>query len=276
MAKRVLITGASAGIGRATAALMAGRGWQVAATARDPAALEALARAPNVAAFRLDVLDEEAIRETVGAAVTRFGTIDVLVNNAGFGLFGPVEGATSAQIDLQFRTNVLGAVAMIRAVMPVMRAQGGGTIINVSSIAGLMAAPLASIYHASKYALEGFSESFRFEAARHGVRVKLIEPAHFRTDFLARSLVLARHPAYETETGNYMAWAEEEDRRAEGPDRVARTILRAAEDPSARLRYKVKGAFILALTRWLPDPVWRSLVLNAMTRRPGRKVSPGG
>jgi NAD(P)-dependent dehydrogenase (short-subunit alcohol dehydrogenase family) len=272
MAKTVLITGASSGIGRATAALMAGRGWQVAATARDPATLEALARAPNVAAFRLDVLDEAAIRETAGAVVKRFGTIDVLVNNAGFGLFGPAEGATSAQIDLQIRTNVQGAIVMIQAVMPVMRARGGGTIINVSSIAGLMAAPLASLYHASKYALEGFSESFRFEAARHGVRVKLIEPGHFKTDFLTRSLLLVRHPAYETEMGNYMAWAREEDRRAEGPERVAETILRAAEDPSARLRYRVKGAFVLALTRWLPDSVWRSLVSNAMTRRPGRRV----
>jgi NAD(P)-dependent dehydrogenase (short-subunit alcohol dehydrogenase family) len=272
----VLITGASSGIGRATAALMARGGWQVAATARDPAALEALAREPNVAAFRLDVLDEPSIRETVRAVVERFGTIDVLVNNAGFGLFGPVEGATMAQVDLQMRTNLLGAVAMIQAVMPVMRAQGGGTIINVSSIAGLMAAPLASLYHASKYALEGFSESFRFEAARHKVRVKLVEPGHFRTEFLTRSLLLVRHPAYETELSNYMEWARQEDRRAEGPERVARTILRAAEDRSARLRYRVKGAFVLALTRWLPDPVWRSLVSTAMTRRPRRKESPGG
>jgi len=267
-ARTALITGASAGIGRLTAERMAERGWLVAATARDPATLHDLARAPNVVALRLDVTDEASIALAVQDVVARFGGIDVLVNNAGFGLFGPLEGTTAEQVELQLRTNVLGAVAVIRHVMPVMRGAGGGCIVNVSSIAGRTASPFASLYHASKFALEGLSESLRFEASLHGIRVKLVEPAHFKTGFIGRSLVLARHPAYDAQLDNYMAWVLAEDAKAPPPDAVASVILRAAEDRSPRLRYPVRGALILALTRFLPDALWRSLLGAGMTRRP--------
>jgi len=267
-AKTVLITGASSGIGRATAELMARRGWQVAATSRDPATLRVWANAPNAAAFQLDVTDEASIEAAVPAVMDRFGGIDVLVNNAGFGVFGALEGATAGQIDLQFRTNVFGAIALIRHVMPVMRSRRSGTIINVSSVGGRLAAPFASLYHASKFAIEGLSESFRYEASLHGIRVKLIEPAHFKTGFISRSLLLAGHIEYETQLRNYMEWVHHEDRSAPGPEAVADVILRAAEDSSPRLRYPVKGALILALAGLLPDAIWRSLLGGGMTRRP--------
>ncbi len=268
MPKTALVTGASSGIGRVTVERMAERGWQVAATARDPQALHELARAPNVVALRLDVTEEASIAAAVQQVVERFGRIDVLVNNAGFGLFGALEGATAEQVELQLRTNVLGTVAMLRHVMPVMRAAGRGCIVNVSSVGGRTAAPFASLYHASKFALEGLSESLRFEASLHGIRVKLVEPAHFKTGFIGRSLVVARHPAYDTQLANYMEWVLAEDAKAPPPDAVAATILRAAEDTSPRLRYPVRGALILALTRFLPDAFWRPLLGAGMTRRP--------
>jgi NAD(P)-dependent dehydrogenase (short-subunit alcohol dehydrogenase family) len=272
--RTVLITGASSGIGRLTAELMSRHGWQVAATARDPAALD-WAQGPHVAAFRLDVTDEASVETAVAAVVQRFGGLDVLVNNAGFGLFGPLEGATREDIERQFRTNVLGPITLIRAVLPHLRARRGGTIVNISSIAGRTATPFASLYHASKFALEGLSESLRFEAALHGVRVKLVEPGHVKTDFFGRSFRLARHPAYEAALDNYMQWVYRQDRRAPGPEKVAQTILRAAEDGSARLRYPVHGAAALALAALLPDALWRSLLAAGMTRRP-RSARDGG
>ena len=269
----VLITGASSGIGRATAELMAGRGWSVAATARDPAALSTWAAGQaNVFTCALDVADEASVARGVAAVVERFGGIDVLVNNAGYGVFGPLEGATPQQIEAQFRTNVLGAIDMIRHVLPVMRSRGGGTIVNVSSVGGRSAAPFASLYHASKFAIEGLSESLRYEASLHGVRVRLVEPAHFKTGFIGRSLVTTAHPAYDSAFRNYMEWVHEEDRKAPPPDAVAEAIARAAEDKSARLRYPVKAALVLALTRLLPDAMWRSLIGEGMKRRP--KGSP--
>ena len=268
MPKTVLITGASSGIGRVTADLMARSGWNVAATARDVVPLTVLETMPNVAALPLDVTREASIAAAVAATVERFGAIDVLVNNAGYGVFGPLEGTAPEEIERQFRTNLLGAIALIRHVMPVMRAQGGGTIVNVSSIGGRTAAPFASLYHASKFALEGFSESFRYEAALHGVRVKLVEPGHFKTNFLGRSLTRAAHGAYAAAFDNYMLWVRKEDEKAPSPEPVAAAIFRAAEDPSPRLRYPVHGAVALALARWLPDAVWRPLMTGGLTRRP--------
>ena len=273
MTKRVLITGVSSGIGRLTAELMARRGWQVAGTSRDPIPLAAWANHHNVRVFPLDVMDEASVTMAVLAIVESLGGIDVLVNNAGYGLFGPLEGATVEEVEVQFRTNLFGVIALIRHVMPVMRKQQNGTIINVSSIGGRTAAPFASLYHASKFAIEGFSESFRYEASLHGIRVKLVEPEHFKTGFISQSLRLTAHKAYETQFRNYMEWVYQEDSKASTADPVAKAILQAAEDRCVRLRYPVNGAFILALTRLLPDAIWRSLNEAGMTHRP--KNSPG-
>jgi len=157
---------------------------------------------------------------------------------------------------------------MFRHVLPIMRAAGSGAIVNVSSVGGRTAAPFASLYHASKFAIEGLSESLRYEASLHGIRVKLVEPAHFKTGFIGRSLVMTQHPAYAVALDNYMLWVRKEDESAPSPEPVAEAILRAAEDTSARLRYPVKGAVILAMTRLLPDGFWRPLLAAGMTRRP--------
>ena len=272
MAKTVLITGASSGIGRITAELFARRGWQVAATARDQTALTQFAQQPNTAAFSLDVTNEQSIASALQEAVARFGRIDVLVNNAGYGVFGPIEGTSAEEIERQFRTNVTGAIAVIRHVMPIMRRQKSGTIINISSIGGRLASPFASLYHASKFAMEGFSESFRYEAAIHGIRVKLIEPAHFKTDFMTRSLHLAHHVDYDAQFNNFMEWARLEDSKAPTAEPVAEAIFRAAEDRSNKLRYPVKGSLILVLKTLFPDAMWRSLMAAALTRKPRKRV----
>jgi len=273
MAKTVLLTGSSSGIGRTTAQLFASRGWNVAATARRPASLESWAQAKNIAALQLDVTDEASIASAVAATADRFGPIDVLVNNAGYGLFGPLEGAAAAQWEAQFQTNVFGVAAVIRHVLPMMRERRSGTIVSVSSVGGRTAAPFASGYHASKFAIEGLSESLRYELSLHGIRVKVVEPAHFKTGFISRSLQCVRHSAYEAQLDNYMAWVHHEDEKAPGPEPVAEAIWRAANDSSARLRYPVKGSLILVLTAILPDALWRSLLGDGMTRRPKARAA---
>jgi len=271
--KTVLITGASSGIGRITVPLFAGRGWNVAATARDPSSIPALGS--NVLSLPLDLTDDTSMAQAVVKVMDSFGRIDVLVNNAGYGVFGPLEGTAAEEIERQFQTNVIGAISMIRYVLPIMRAQKDGTIVNVSSIGGRTAAPFASLYHASKFALEGLSESLRYECSLHGIRVKLIEPAHFKTDFIRRSLRLVRHEAYQTHLQNYMEWVELEDAKAPSPEPVANAILKAAEDRSAKLRYPVKGGFVFFMARMMPDAMWRPLMEGGMTRRPKKRAPRG-
>jgi NAD(P)-dependent dehydrogenase (short-subunit alcohol dehydrogenase family) len=262
MAKVVLITGCSAGIGRLTAELFATRGWSVVATARRPEEISL----DNVTPLRLDVTDEASIASAVASTVDRFGGIDVLVNNAGYGLFGPLEGAGAGEFEAQIRTNLLGAVSVICHVLPVMRAHRSGVIVNVSSIAGRVATPFMSGYNASKFALEGLSESLRFELSLHSIRVKLVEPAHFKTGFVERSLKRTSHPAYDAPFENFMGWVRKEDAKAPDPAPVAEAIYRAANDTSHRLRYPVKGKLMLALVALFPDSVWRLLNEQGMKR----------
>src|SRR5439155_23826419 len=155
-------SGCSSGIGLLTARLFAERGWNVVATARH---VETLSDLPpdRVLTLALDVVDESSIAKAIAATVERFGAIDVLVNNAGFGVFGPLEAISGAALEEQFRVNVFGMAAMIRHVLPVMRRQRRGTIVNMSSIGGRIATPYVSAYYATKYAVEGLSESLRYE-----------------------------------------------------------------------------------------------------------------
>jgi len=259
----VLITGSSSGIGQAAAELFATQGWQVAATARDAANIHVR---ENMKAFALDVTDIDSARATVAAVVREFGAIDVLVNNAGYGIFGPFEGTSIEQLEAIFRTNLLGLACMTQLVLPLMRQRKSGTIVNVSSIAGRTATAFMTAYHATKFAVEGLSESLRYEVSLHGIRVKLVEPAHFKTNFLSRSLITTHHPAYDKAFENFMGYVRKEDSEARGPAEAAQAIFRAANDASPKLRFPVGGKLILALTTLLPDAVWRSLNAAGMTR----------
>jgi NAD(P)-dependent dehydrogenase (short-subunit alcohol dehydrogenase family) len=193
MASRTwFITGTSRGLGRewATAALR--RGDQVAATARDTAALDDLGAEFGAAllTLALDVTDRDAVFAAVARAHAHFGTLDVVVNNAGYGQFGMVEEVTEADVRAQLETNFFGAVWVTQAALPFLRAQSSGHILQVSSIAGLISGPMLGIYNASKWALEGFSQSLAQEVAAFGIRVTLIEPGGFATDWGGAS---ARH-----------------------------------------------------------------------------------
>jgi NAD(P)-dependent dehydrogenase (short-subunit alcohol dehydrogenase family) len=265
--RTVLITGCSSGIGRMAARLFASRGWNVAATARQVEALSELA-APNVAIFQLDVTDERSIAAAIEATVARFGRIDVLVNNAGFGVFGPLEAISGRDLEREFDVNVLGLAAVTRHVLPAMRQQRSGTIVNMSSIGGRLTSPMCSAYYATKFAVEGLSDSLAYELKPLGIRVKLVEPGHFKTDFISRSLQWASHEAYEPQAGNMRAWIDRGDRRAPSAEPVAEAIYRAATDTSSRLRYPVHGRLMLALHAVLPESMWRGMMAAGLTRRP--------
>jgi NAD(P)-dependent dehydrogenase (short-subunit alcohol dehydrogenase family) len=267
MARTVFVTGSSSGIGRMTVALFAGRGWNVAATARDPADLASLVGG-SVAAMRLDVTNEKTIADAVAETANRFGSLDVLVNNAGYGLYGPLEAIPSDELARVFQVNVLGLAAVTRHVLPIMRRQRAGTIVNMSSLGGRVTSPFLSAYYATKFAVEGLSESLRYELAPHGIRVKLVEPGHFKSGFVGRSMRWANHSAYEPQDGNMRAWVVDRDRRAPTPEPVAETVYAAANDSSDRLRYPVNAGVALMLHAILPDRFWRAMMSSAMTRRP--------
>ncbi len=189
-----LITGCSTGLGRSIAEAVLKAGHQAVVTARDAGSVQDIVSGftDTAMAAALDVTDKEQIQKTVAAAQERFGAIDVLVNNAGYGYRAAVEEGDDGEVDALFATNVFGTVSMIKAVLPDMRARRSGTILNVSSIAGRLAAPGSGYYSASKFAVEGMSDALRKEVAPLGIRVTIVEPGAFRTDFAGRSLQQAR------------------------------------------------------------------------------------
>ncbi|UIK08601.1 SDR family oxidoreductase [Neorhizobium galegae] len=240
MAKTVLITGASSGIGRATAALFQAKGWNVVASMRSPEKETELKDLPRVRIARLDVTDDVTINEAVSDAIDTFGTIDLLVNNAGYGAYGSLEATSLDSIRQQFETNVIGPLAVIKAVLPHLRRQKSGTIVNVSSMGGRFAMPLGSLYHGSKFAVEGFSEALFYELSAIGVQVKIVEPGMTQTDFGGRSFKFS-HDEQLTEYGPIVektlnAFAALGTTPGTASD-VAATIFRAATDGSAQLRY---------------------------------------
>jgi len=180
-----LITGTSKGFGRIWAEAALARGDRVAATARDVATLQPLVQqyGDRVLAITLDVDDKAAVDAAVAQTIARFERIDVAVNNAGYGLFGAIEEVSEAEARAQMETNFFGALWVTQAVLPQMRAQGSGHIIQVSSIGGVNAFPTVGLYHASKWALEGFSQSLAIEVAPFGIKVTLVEPAGYATDW---------------------------------------------------------------------------------------------
>ena len=239
--KTILITGASSGIGRNTAERFQSMGWNVAATMRNPGAGSDLSGQESSLVTRLDVTDPDSIDEAVEKTIARFGTIDVLLNNAGYGAYGPLEAFPIEKIERQFATNVIGLMAVTRAVLPHMRAAHSGIIVNVSSIGGQMTFPLGSLYHGSKFAVEGISEALHFELEPLGIRVKIIEPGMIKTDFGGRSFDFEMgeglpeyQPAIEgmqKAMGHYAA-------NPSSPDIVSDVIWNAVSDGTSTLRYR--------------------------------------
>jgi NAD(P)-dependent dehydrogenase (short-subunit alcohol dehydrogenase family) len=243
--RTILITGTSSGLGRATARLFHARGWNVIATMRTPEAETEFIDLDNVLLARLDVQDTASIESAVAAGISKFGRIDALVNNAGYGAYGPLEATPIDKIHRQFDVNVLGLLATTKALLPHFRTNRAGTIVNVSSMGGRVTFPLGTLYHGTKFAVEGLSEALHYELAPLGVRVKIVEPGGIRTDFGGRSFDFNHDPAlteYQSlvdavAAGLGSAMAE----HGSEPEQIADVIYGAITDGADTLRY-VAGA----------------------------------
>jgi NAD(P)-dependent dehydrogenase (short-subunit alcohol dehydrogenase family) len=246
----VLVTGASSGIGRATATEFARRGDRVFAAARREEVLAGLAAAaPNVQAVGLDVTDADSVRRAWAKieASTGGAGVDVLVNNAGFALAGPVELLSDADVQRQFATNVFGLLSMTRTVLPAMRARASGRIINISSLVGRTTFPGMGVYGATKYAVEALSDALRQEVAGFGIKVVIIEPGFTATNLgqaadghgLADQEIPDAYAAMMAAGARYLA---AQIAKGIAPEQVAATIVKAAEHPKPRLRYVVPAS----------------------------------
>lgn len=243
MSKIWCITGSARGIGAEIAKAALAAGDRVIATGRDVEQLERIFAdyGDKVLALALDVSEAAQALVAVEAAVARFGRIDVLVNNAGFGQFGPFEENEPHAIEQQFATNVFGAFHVTRAVLPVMRRQRAGHILNVSAIGGFVGFPGTSIYSSSKFALEGFSESLALEVSAFGIKVTIVEPGFIRTDFLDKTSIrygMKTVDDYAAPFAEIRAHFEEYNHRQAGdPARLARALVALANDTSPPLRF---------------------------------------
>jgi NAD(P)-dependent dehydrogenase (short-subunit alcohol dehydrogenase family) len=258
--KSVLITGTSSGIGEATAQYFVKQGWRVFATARQPEKLGAWSRSEQVVPLSLDVTEPNSVRSAVDDALRLAGRLDVLVNNAGVGLAGPLEAIRIEEIERHFQTNLFGSIRMIQEVLPVFRRHRQGVIVNVSSVAGRFGVPFLSPYCAGKFALEGLSESLYYELLPFNIRIKLIEPGGIKTSFAQR---FSRHDAYQPSLGTVESRMNQASGPAStlpGPERVAEGIFRASVDGNERLRYPVKTQGASILQRLLPEGPWRSIL----------------
>jgi len=240
------ITGCSSGFGRAFAEAVIAHGDSLIATARNVETLqELMAHAPDrVLATALDVTDEFSISNAVSQSITRFGRIDVLVNNAGFGLTGAIEEVSDDEWQRLFATNVFGLAAVTRAVLPQMRVQRNGHIFNISSIAGVSGSAGLGAYSASKFAVEGLSEALSGEVAPLGIKVTIVEPGGFRTQWAGRSMQQAARQmnAYAQSSGRLrQVWSQFSGRQAGDPARAAAVLIKVAESSQPPLHLALGG-----------------------------------
>ena len=272
----VLITGASSGLGEATALYLAAKGYRVIGTSRSAGRLaslenEAAARDISVVGAELDINSDPEVASAIPKLVDEHGPVDVLVNNAGYGLWGPTQAVSMSELKAQFETNFFGAFRMIKAVLPGMVERKRGTIVNVSSVLGRLGTPFNGAYSASKFALEGLSESLRVELWPLGVRVALIEPGYFPTAFRKNQHVAEQAESADLPYGNYIEGYRRRHRRYERQadlEAVARVIHKIVRSRRPRFRYPVgwdAKAGILG-ARWLPERVFQGLLGRATMR----------
>jgi NAD(P)-dependent dehydrogenase (short-subunit alcohol dehydrogenase family) len=256
MEKTIFITGTSSGIGKASALYFAEQGWNVAATMRSPEKHNDFIQHPRTKTYRVDVTDTRSIATAISDAIKDFGQIDVLVNNAGFSVFGAFECASEEEVQNQLNTNLLGVMNVTRAILPHFRQRKEGRIIALSSIGGLAAFPLFTLYHASKWAVEGFMESLHYELKPFNIKVKIVEPGAVNTHLTAntiesKSSTLKDYDQYVERVKKNLLNANPNS--YDQPIDIARAIMRAATDQGTRMRYPVGNAnIILILRRLLP------------------------
>ncbi len=266
----VLITGCSSGIGRATARRFARAGYRVYASMRRPQAgaelrAEAAAQGWMLSTPALDVNSDISVEAAVAMMLAETGNrIDVLVNNAGYYCYGPLEETSPDELRAQLETNVVGVLRVTRAVLPVMRARRTGAIVNLSSISGRVVLPIAGPYHASKWALEALAEALRYEVAPFGIRVTVVEPGPFQTDFHAKEVRVRQSQRDDSPYASLMAAYENESRklRRGNPEQVAEMIHRVATRRRPRLRWPVGPTAFTGgvLRRFVPDAIYERVV----------------
>lgn len=236
--KSIFITGSSSGLGRATAKLFAGKGWKVIATMRSPEKETELDKIAGIVLLPLDVTDSEQIKNAADKALAR-GGVDVVFNNAGYGMAGPLEGLTDEQIVRMVETNMMGAIRTTKAFLPYFRKKGTGLFINTTSVGGLITVPFNSLYHATKWALEGWGESMAFELKQFGIGLKIVEPGGMKTDFFTRSFDTGRHEAYDRLVNKVMSVITDPKQMEtySSPAQIADVVYEAATDGKDQLRY---------------------------------------
>lgn len=269
MNKVIFITGASSGIGKETAKLFQAKNWKVAATMREPEKAEDLQKIADLELFRLDVTDVDSVKTAIGGALEKFGRIDAIVNNAGYGLGGAFEAASQAQIEKQFQTNVFGLMNVCREILPYFREQKRGIIVNVASIGGRVTFPFYSLYNSTKWAVEGFSECLQYELEQFNIRVKIIEPGPIKTDFYNRSQDVAKKEgltAYDYMFEKASANMQNAGANAPEPSVVAETIYEAVTDNSKKLRYGVNTKGLLTARKLLPDGLFSKVIKSVLMK----------
>lgn len=259
--KVVLVTGASSGIGAVCAEMLAKSGFRVYGSSRNPDF--------NPSGFRplkMDVTDDQSVEAAVAQVIREAGSIDALVNNAGYGLAGAVEDTTSAEALVQMDVNFMGPFRVARAVLPVMRQRRSGVIVNVSSLGGLFGLPFQSLYSASKFAMEGWTESLRFEVRPFGIRVVLIEPGDVKTGFTGSRVLAARattSSAYHDRFSKCLGIVEKEERRGVAPETIARVICKTVAGSAKGPRYTCGAALqrlSAILKRVLPGRLFEKII----------------
>jgi NAD(P)-dependent dehydrogenase (short-subunit alcohol dehydrogenase family) len=272
--KTVLVTGCSSGIGYATAEELLDRGWKVYATARKLETISVL-EAKGAKLLALDVTDEDSMARAVQTVTEAEGAVGVLINNAGYSQNGAVESVPMDEVHRQFETNVFGLIRMCQLVLPGMREQGWGKIVNLGSMGGRLTFPGGGLYHATKYSLEALSDALRFEVAAFGVDVILIEPGLITTNFDQTSVKGVPQEGPYAEFNRKVAEATENaykgpmSKLGAGPEAVAKTIAKALEAKRPKARYPVTPSAHLMITqrRLMPDRAW-DLLMRAQFPRP--------
>ena len=273
----VLITGASAGFGKACAEHLSNIGYTVYGTSRsaefDFDSPSGKQLSPPFKTIPMDVCDTASVETGVRYVLQKENRIDIVVNNAGFGLAGAVEDCTVEEVKNQFETNVFGVVRVCRSVLPHMRERKNGTIVIVGSIGGRIAIPFQSAYSASKFALEGWAEALRMEVKPFGIQVVLIEPGDFKTDFTRNRIVAEQaetNPAYAREYKRALGIMEHAERNGPHPVEVARLLEKILQRPSPGLRYpvgKMSDRFAAGIKAFLPEKVYEWMVMKTYKLR---------
>jgi NADP-dependent 3-hydroxy acid dehydrogenase YdfG len=268
--KTIFITGASTGIGKAAAILFQKKGWNVAATMRNPAAANDLKDTGNIKCYQLDVTDSSSIAKSIKSAIEDFHRIDVLLNNAGIYTTGPFECASEKQIRQQIDTNIIGLFNVLKEFVPYFRERKAGTIINISSLAGKLTFPYQSLYHCTKWAIEGFSEGLQHELRNFNIKVKVVEPGMVKTDLYNHPELIFKDNRINYYNESIKKWYDyllQNYAKGFGPEVSAKTIFKAANDSSFRLRYPSGSDTRMAFTlrRILPFSMF-TWVIGKMTK----------